>query len=195
MTKTPDHEVTRLLHEWASGNEAVLSPLMDLVYPELRRLAARHLQSERSGHTLQPTELVHEAYLRLAQQPDKVWNDRTHFFAVAARIVRNILVDHARARLTAKRGSGSLTIALADEVAQVAPPEVDLLDLESALRRLEQMNQQQSRVVELRYFGGLSIEETAEVLRISVSSVKRDWIVAKTWIRRQMLGEGSGDGE
>jgi len=193
MTKTPDHEVTRLLHEWASGNEAVLSPLMDLVYPELRRLAARHLQSERSGHT--PTELVHEAYLRLAQQPDKVWNDRTHFFAVAARIVRNILVDHARARLTAKRGSGSLTIALADEVAQVAPPEVDLLDLESALRRLEQMNQQQSRVVELRYFGGLSIEETAEVLRISVSSVKRDWIVAKTWIRRQMLGEGSADGE
>ena len=195
MTNTPDHEVTRLLHEWAGGNEAVLSPLMDLVYPELRRLAARHLQSERSGHTLQPTELVHEAYLRLAQQPDKVWNDRTHFFAVAARIVRNILVDHARARLTAKRGSGSLTIALADEVAQVAPPEVDLLDLESALRRLEQMNQQQSRVVELRYFGGLSIEETAEVLRISVSSVKRDWIVAKTWIRRQMLGEGSGDGE
>lgn len=195
MTKTPDHEVTRLLHEWASGNEAVLSPLMDLVYPELRRLAARHLRSERSGHTLQPTELVHEAYLRLAQQPDKVWNDRTHFFAVAARIVRNILVDHARARLTAKRGSGSLTIALADEVAQVAPPEVDLLDLESALRRLEQMNQQQSRVVELRYFGGLSIEETAEVLRISVSSVKRDWIVAKTWIRRQMLGEGSADGE
>jgi RNA polymerase sigma factor (TIGR02999 family) len=195
MTKTPDHEVTRLLHEWAGGNEAVLSPLMELVYPEMRRLAAHHLRSERSGHTLQPTELVHEAYLRLAHQPEKVWNDRTHFFAVAARIVRHILVDHARARLTTKRGSGSLTIALADSAAQVAPPEVDLLDLESALRHLEQLNQQQSRVVELRYFGGLSIEETAEVLRISVSSVKRDWIVAKTWIRRQMLGEGSGDGK
>jgi RNA polymerase sigma factor (TIGR02999 family) len=194
MTKTPDHEVTRLLHEWAGGNEAVLPSLMELVYPELRRLAAHYLRSERSGHTLQPTELVHEAYLRLAQQPDKVWNDRTHFFAVSARIVRNILVDHARARLTGKRGSGSLTIALADGMAQVAPPEVDLLDLESALRQLEQMSPIQSRVVELRYFGGLSIEETAEVLRVSVSTVKRDWIVAKTWIRRRMLGKASSDG-
>jgi RNA polymerase sigma factor (TIGR02999 family) len=194
MTKAPDHEVTRLLHEWASGNEAVLSPLMELVYPELRRLAAHYLRSERPGHTLQPTELVHEAYLRLAQQPDKVWNDRTHFFAVSARIVRNILVDHARARLTGKRGSGSLTISLGHGDAQVAPPEVDLLDLEAALRQLEKVSPVQSRVVELRYFGGLSIEETAEVLRVSTSTVKRDWIIAKTWIRREMLGEDSRDG-
>jgi RNA polymerase sigma factor (TIGR02999 family) len=194
MTNTTDHEVTRLLHEWASGNQAVLSALMELVYPELRRLAARHLRSERSGHTLQPTELVHEAYLRLAQQSDKAWNDRAHFFAVSARIVRNILVDHARARLSGKRGSGALTITLADGLARVAPPEVDLLDLETALRQLEQVSPVQSRVVELRYFGGLSIEETADVLGVSVSTVKRDWIVAKTWIRRQLVGEGGGDG-
>jgi len=188
MPEPHDHEVTRLLHEWAGGSRQAVTRLMELVYPELRRIAARHLRGERRGHTLQPTALVHEAYLRLARQPDQNWQDRAHFFAVAARIVRRVLVDHARARRTVKRGEGRVTITLSDASASVKPPEVDLLDLDTALTALEQLDAQQSRVVELRYFAGLSVEETAAVLSVSESSVKRDWVVAKTWLRRQMLG-------
>jgi RNA polymerase sigma factor (TIGR02999 family) len=184
------HEVTRLLQDWASGDQLALTRLMDLVYPELRRIAARHLRGERPGHTLQPTALVNEAYLRLADQPGKEWQGRAHFFAVAARVVRAVLVDHARARNTAKRGAGALTIVLFDAAAQVAAPAVDLLDLDAALRALEHLDPQQSRLVELRYFAGLSIDESAEVLGVSPSSVKRNWLVAKTWIRRQLQGEG-----
>ena len=183
------HDVTRLLHEWAGGSEQALGQLVDLVYPELHRIAARHLRRERPGHTLQPTALVNEAFLRLAQRPGKRWNDRTHFFAVAARIVRNVLVDHARAREASKRGSGAFTVLLTDAIAQVPAPEVNLLDLDTALRELEQLDPQHSRIVELRYFAGLSIEETAAVVGVSESSVKRDWVLAKTWIRRRMEGE------
>ncbi len=189
MPEAHDHKVTRLLHDWAGGDEQALTRLMELVYPELHRIAAQHLRRERQGHTLQPTALVNEAYLRLARRPDKQWQDRSHFFAVAARIVRAILVDHARARQTVKRGSGALTVVLSDSAAQVPAPEVDLLDLDAALHALEQLDPQQGRIVELRYFAGLSIEETAGVLGISASSVKRDWVVAKTWIRRRVLGE------
>jgi RNA polymerase sigma factor (TIGR02999 family) len=183
-----DHDVTRLLHEWAGGDEQALARLIDLVYPELRRIAAQYLRRERQGHTLQPTALVNEAFLRLAQRPDKQWNDRTHFFAVAARIVRNVLVDHARAREASKRGSGAFTVVLTDAVAQMPAPEVNLLDLDTALKELEQLDPQHSRIVELRYFAGLSIEETAAVVGVSESSVKRDWVLAKTWIRRRMEG-------
>ena len=183
-----NHDVTRLLHEWAGGDEQALARLIDLVYPELRRIAAQYLRRERQGHTLQPTALVNEAFLRLAQRPDKQWNDRTHFFAVAARIVRNVLVDHARAREASKRGSGAFTVVLTDAVAQVPAPEVNLLDLDTALKELEQLDPQHSRIVELRYFAGLSIEETAAVVGVSESSVKRDWVLAKTWIRRRMEG-------
>jgi RNA polymerase sigma factor (TIGR02999 family) len=192
MPEAPDHEVTRLLHEWASGNEQAITRLMELVYPELRRIAARHLRGERRDHTLQPTALVHEAYLRLARQANQAWQDRTHFFAVAARIVRHVLVDHARARQTVKRGKGNIAITLADSAASVKPLEVDLLDLDAALTALERLDATQSQVVELRYFAGLSIEETAGVLRVSESSVKRDWVIAKTWLRRHMLGKGAG---
>lgn len=185
----PDHEVTRLLHEWADGDQRAQTRLWELVYPELHRIAAHHLHGERRNHILQPTALVNEAYLRLAKHPNQHWHDRIHFFAVAARIVRRILVDHARARLTTKRGAGAMTVALSVSDARVAPMEVDLLDLDAALGALEQLDAQQSRLVELRYFGGLSIEETADVLRVSASSVKRDWLIAKTWLRRQMLGE------
>jgi RNA polymerase sigma factor (TIGR02999 family) len=194
MADTSDHEVTRLLQEWSGGNEAALPPLIELVYPELRRLAAYFLRSERPDHTLQPTALVHEAYLRLAHRPDKSWSGRTHFFAVAAHVIRGILVDHARARRAAKRNADAFTIVVGDDAARVEPREVDLLDLNSALNELEQLDERQSRIVELRYFGGLSIEETARVMRISESSVKRDWILAKTWIRRRMLGEAGRDG-
>lgn len=183
-------DLTRLLRDWSRGQSEALTRLVELVYPELRRIAAQHLSRERPGHTLQPTALVNEAYLRLAQQgPGKQWTDRTHFFAVAARVVRAVLVDHARARRAAKRGAGALAITLTDVSVQVPAPPVDLLDLDAALEALERLDIQQSRIVELRHFAGLSIEETAGVLGISPATVKRDWVVAKTWIRRHMNGE------
>jgi RNA polymerase sigma factor (TIGR02999 family) len=187
MPAVPPTDVTRLLHEWASGDRQALPALMEAVYPELHRIAARHLSRERRGHTLQPTALVSEAYLRLAKQPaGKQWQDRSHFFAVAARVVRAVLVDHARARIAAKRGGGAICIELSEAMAPVPAPPVDLIDLNAALTALEAIDPQQSQVVELRYFGGLSINETAEVLAVSPSSVDRDWLLAKTWIRRHM---------
>ncbi len=183
-------DLTRLLRDWTSGQPEALTSLIEVVYPELRRIAAQHLSRERQGHTLQPTALVNEAYLRLAQQgPGKQWTDRTHFFAVTARIVRAVLVDHARARLAAKRGAGAIEVELSEADGRVPAPPVDLLDLDAALQALEQLDAQQSRIVELRHFAGLSIEETAGVLDISPATVKRDWLVAKTWIRRHMNGE------
>ena len=190
MSSPPSSELTRLLHEWSNGRSDALPRLMELVYPELHRIAARHLSRERVGHTLQPTALVSEAYMRLAQQePGKLWNDRTHFFAVAARVVRAVLVDHARARGAVKRGDGAVAVELEDAHASVPALPVDLLDLDAALVELEQMNAEQSRIVELRYFAGLSIDETAAALGISPSSVKRGWLAAKTWIRRRLSGD------
>ena len=182
-------DLTRLLREWASGEPQAFTRLVELVYPELRRIAAQHLSRERQGHTLQPTALVNEAYLRLAQTPGKQWTDRTHFFAVAARVVRAVLVDHARARRAAKRGGGAISVELWEAAGQVPAPPVDLLDLDAALEALERLDAQQSRIVELRHFAGLSIEETAGVLGVSPATVKRDWVVAKTWIRRHMTPE------
>lgn len=184
------HDLTQLLQEWSNGRADALPRLMELVYPELHRIAARHLSRERPGHTLQPTALVSEAYMRLAQgQPGKQWNDRTHFFAVAARVVRAVLVDHARARAAVKRGDGAVGVELADVHLSVGARPVDLLDLDRALVELEAMDAEQSRIVELRYFAGLSIEETAEALGTSPSTVKRGWLAAKTWIRRRLEGD------
>ena len=186
-------ELTRLLHDWSNGHPQALPRLMEMVYPELHQIAARYLSRERQGHTLQPTALVNEAYLRLAQQtPGKAWTDRTHFFAVSARIVRAVLVDHARARCADKRGAGAQMVELNEGALAVSPaPLVDLLDLDSALTALERLDAQQSRIVELRHFAGLSIEDTAAVLNVSESTVKRDWVAAKTWIRRHMGGSVS----
>jgi len=185
-------EITRLLHDWSGGNAAALPRLVELVYPELRRIAARHLSRERPDHTLQPTALVNEAYLRLAQQhPGKTWEDRTHFFAVAAHVVRAVLVDHARARNAVKRGSGAVGVELTDASAAVAAAPVDLLDLDAALRSLEELDAQHARIVELRYFAGLSIDETAQALGVSPMTVKRGWLAAKTYIRRHLDGDGS----
>ena len=185
-------EITRLLHDWSGGNAAALPRLVELVYPELRRIAARHLSRERPDHTLQPTALVNEAYLRLAQQhPGKTWEDRTHFFAVAAHVVRAVLVDHARARNAVKRGSGAVGVALTEGSAAVAAAPVDLLDLDAALRSLEELDAQHARIVELRYFAGLSIDETAQALGVSPMTVKRGWLAAKTYIRRHLDGDGS----
>jgi RNA polymerase sigma factor (TIGR02999 family) len=191
MNNATGVELTRLLHEWSNGQPQALPRLMEIVYPELHRIAAHYLSRERQGHTLQPTALVSEAYLRLAQHaPGKQWTDRTHFFAVSARIVRAVLVDHARARHSVKRGADAQAIEFSEDAAVEAPaPLVDLLDLDAALTALEQRDAQQSRIVELRHFAGLSIEETAGVLNVSPSTVKRDWVIAKTWIRRHMGGQ------
>jgi RNA polymerase sigma factor (TIGR02999 family) len=185
-------DITRLLQSWSKGDISALSHLVELVYPELRRIAAGHLRNERPGHTLQPTALVNEAYVRLAeQQPGKHWQDRTHFFAVAAHVVRAVLVDHARARRAAKRGSGAVTVELTAANAGQAGPPVDVLDLDAALQALEALDAEQGRIVEMRYFAGLSIDETAEALGTSASSVKRGWLAAKTYIRRHLDGEGA----
>ena len=192
MSDPAGDEITRLLQDWSGGSAAALSRLVELVYPELRRIAARHLSRERPDHTLQPTALVNEAYLRLAQQhPGKTWEDRTHFFAVAAHVVRAVLVDHARARNAVKRGSGAVGVALTEGSAAVAAAPVDLLDLDAALRSLEALDAQHARIVELRYFAGLSIDETAQALGISPMTVKRGWLAAKTYIRRHLDGDGS----
>lgn len=161
-----------------------------MVYPELRRIAARHLRSERPEHTLQPTALVNEAYLRLAQQqPGTQWEDRRHFFAVAAHVVRAVLVDHARKRRAVKRGSGVVAVELTLGNASAARNPIDVLDLDAALRALETLDAEHVRIVELRYFAGLSIDETAATLGASASTVKRGWLAAKTFIRRHLDGE------
>ena len=187
MSSPHEQDITQLLREWSSGDTEALPRLVSLVYPELRRIAERHLRGERPDHTLQPTALVHEAYLRFAQQqPGKTWTDRTHFFAVAARVVRAVLVDHARARGAVKRGDGAVGVELEEGHQTVDAPAVDILDLNAALEALEAMQPEHCRIVELRYFAGLSIEETAAALQLSPSSVKRGWLVAKTWIRQQL---------
>lgn len=183
-------DVTRLLLDWSNGDKAALDELMPAVYDELRHLAAHYLNRERSNHTLQPTALVHEAYLKLVDESRVDWQNRAHFFAAAARMMRHILVDHARAHNAAKRGGGNLKVTLNEAVAAFATPDLDLLALDDALNELSELDPQQSRVVELRYFGGLSIEDTAAVLGISPATVKRDWMTAKAWLRRCLKNHG-----
>jgi len=162
---------------------------MPLVYDELRRLASHYLRQERSDHTLQSTALVHEAYLRLAGQNPPEWQNRAHFFGIAARIMRQILVEHARGRGAAKRGGGACRLTLDAAVAFSESRDVDLVELDKALTGLAELDEQQSRIVELRFFGGLTIEDTSEVLGISPATVKRDWVTARAWLYRAMTGE------
>ena len=185
MTAPDPHEVTRILQEWNSGGDAH-ARLMPLVYDELRRLAASYLRRERSDHTLQPTALVHEAYLRLVDQRRIEWRGRAHFYGVAAQVMRRILIDHARARAAEKRAGGGRRLSL-DEAA-LLPEEraADLLALDEALKLLTEKDERKGRVVELRFFGGLSVEETAEVLGVHRATVERDWVVAKAWLYREM---------
>ncbi len=179
--------VTAMLAEWSeSGNREALDRLMPIVYDELRRQAARYLKHERQGHTLQTTALVHEAYVRLIDQAGVRWQNRAHFFGIAAEMMRRILVDHARRRRAAKRGGDSLKVTLDEAINASAEPNLDLIAVDGALTKLASLDQQQARVVELRFFGGLSVDETAEVLGISERTVKRDWSVAKAWIRREL---------
>ncbi|HEX8984696.1 MAG TPA: sigma-70 family RNA polymerase sigma factor [Bryobacteraceae bacterium] len=187
-------EVTRLLVSWSGGDEAALNQLTPLVYDELRRLAGRYLRNERPDHTLQSTDLVHEAYLRLVDQQNVQWQSRAHFFGIAAQMIRRILVDHARRRQAAKRGAGPVKLTLDEAVAASEPRDFDLVALDEALENLAKLDPQQSRVVELRFFAGLSIEETAEVLKISSATVKRDWITAKAWLFRDLSRKAGAGG-
>lgn len=179
--------VTQMLRQWSEGDQAILDKLMPLVYEELRRMAARSLRKERQGHTLQTTALIHEAYLKLIDQRDAKWQNRAHFFAIAAQAMRRILVDHARERHREKRGGGAENLPI-DEAAFVASKEksVDLIALDEALTRLAKFDERQAKVVELRYFSGLDIDETAEVLGISNATVRRDWNIAKAWLRQEI---------
>jgi RNA polymerase sigma factor (TIGR02999 family) len=187
-------DITRLLHEWRSGSAEALERLIPLVYGELHALASRYLSHERRDHTLQTTALVHEAYVKLAGQRAVDWQNRAHFFGIAAQLMRRILVDHARRDRRVKRGAGAAHVSLEDMDPPSAPAPVDAADayaLDRALSRLEAIDPQQGRVVELRYFGGMTIEEAAEVLGVSPATVKRDWSVARAWLYRELAAEPS----
>jgi RNA polymerase sigma-70 factor (ECF subfamily) len=188
-TGPPRGEITRLLQAWGRGNEAAREAVMGLVYERLRRRAASYLRRERSGHTLRPTDLVHETYLRLCSQ-NAGWRNREQFFGVASGLMRRILVDHARARAAAKRGRG-LRVCLSDDLATEQPAEPDLLDLDRALDALAALDDRQARLVELRYFGGLSIEEASRVLDVSIATANREWVTAKAWLYRRLTEPGA----
>ena len=185
--KPPSCDVTALLRAWGEGDRGALDALMPLVYAELRRQAERYMRAEAQGHTLQATALVHEAYLRMVDQPRVEWQHRAHFFALAANAMRRILVDRARARRAAKRGGAERALTLSDAEA-VANEEsnVDVLVLHEALTRLAELDPRQARVVELRYFGGLSIPEAAEALGVAHATVERDWRNARLWLRHEL---------
>lgn len=187
MTSGSTHVVTDLLHAWASGEKAALDELLPLVYEELHRQAKRYMRAQPAGHTLQTTALVNEAYLRLVGQTHVDWQCRAHFFGAAAKAMRSILVDHARARSAAKRGGSARAITL-DDASGIAGPQasVDVLALDEALGRLAELDSRKCQVVELRYFGGLGIDEAAAVLRISPATVKREWTTARAWLRREL---------
>jgi len=178
--------VTDLLVAWGRGDESALERLMPIVHQELRRVARRQMAGERDGHTLQTSALVNEAYLRLVDLSRVQWQDRAHFFAMSARLMRRILVDHARSRASLKRGGGAWRVSLDEAAAVSGGPSSDLVALDDALHALAEVDERKSRVVELRFFGGLSVEESAEALRVSPETVQRDWKLAKVWLLREL---------
>jgi len=182
------HEITQLLAEWSDGNQTALDKLYPLVYDELHKMANRYMKRERKDHTLQTTALINEAYVRMVDQKNVHWENRAHFFAISAQIMRRILIDHARRHHYAKRGGGAQKVSL-DETAMVASdPASDMLLLDEALNRLAEMDPRRGQVVELRYFGGLNNEEIAGVLRISENTVTRDWNMARAWLYQELSG-------
>jgi RNA polymerase sigma-70 factor, ECF subfamily len=183
---TQQHNITQLLAEWRDGNQSALDELYPLVYDELHRLARRYMSRERKGHTLQTTALINEAYVRLVDQKNVQWANRSHFFAISAQIMRRILIDHARRQRYAKRGGGAQQVSL-EEVAAVIPEQGrELVRLDEALKSLAEMDPRRSQVVELRYFGGLNNEEIAGVLNVSENTVTRDWNMARAWLYQQL---------
>ncbi len=193
MDDPPQQDVTGLLRRWSEGDEDALQTLMPIVYAELRRLAGHYLRLERPDHTLQPTALVHEAFLRLVGQREVVWQNRAHFFGIAAQMMRRILVDHARRRKAAKRDAATYRIERTQpEAGGALDRDPELLALDEALTQLEALDPKQARIVELRFFGGLTVEETAEVAGISTATVKREWRTARAWLRRELDSTAAG---
>lgn len=184
--QTGPGDVTQLLFQLKTGNKSAEERLIPLVYQELRRIASARLRNESRHHSLQPTALVHEAYLRLTKLEQIDWQSRSHFFAVSATIMRRILVDHARSNLTKKRGEGGIFISLIDAMAPASQPEPEILALNEALNKLAKLDERQSKIVELRFFAGMSEEEAGEVLGVSARTVKRDWRIAKAWLYAEL---------
>ena len=191
MAHRDPSQVTQLLQRWRGGNREALDALLPLVYDELRRLAHRHLRNERAEHTLQSSALVHEAYFRLVGQDFPQWEGRTHFFAIAAQLMRQILVDYARRRRASKRGSGVYMLTLGDVDALPQRKDLDVVALNDALNSLAELDPRQSRVVELRFFAGLSLEETSEAMGIGTATVQRDWTAARAWLHREISRRSS----
>jgi len=194
MTPTP-HEVTKLLRDWGDGDKTALDKLMPLVYDELHRLARQHMRREKPGHVLQTSALVNEAYLRLIDASQVRWQNRAHFFAIAARLMRRILVDDARRRGFDKRGGHTIHVPLDEVLTLPQEQAANLLALDDALKTLASMEERQSEIVELRFFGGLSVDETAEVLKVSPRTVMLEWSFARAWLRREMSGQQQENGE
>ena len=184
MTQT--HELTQLLIDWSNGDRAALDKLMPLIDAELRRLAHRYMNRERAGHTLQTTALVNEAFLRLVNRQNLQWQNRAHFFGIAAQLMRTILVDHARSHASAKRGGGARKLELDEAMVVSQQKASEVIALDDALKQLALLDPQQSRIVELRFFGGLTVEEAAEVLQISPATIKREWSTAKAWLYHEL---------
>jgi RNA polymerase sigma factor (TIGR02999 family) len=194
MKKEPprqEHEITQLLAEWREGNQAALDELYPLVYDELHRLARRYMSRERKGHTLQTTALINEAYVRLVDQRNVQWANRSHFFAISAQIMRRILIDHARRHAYAKRGGGARQVSLEETATVVHGDLSEFLRLDEALKSLAELDPRRSQVVELKYFGGLNNDEIAGVLKISKNTVIRDWNMARAWLYRQLTGSAA----
>jgi RNA polymerase sigma factor (TIGR02999 family) len=185
VPRTAPKDITQLLMNWANGDQGALETLMPLVYQELRRLARSHMRRERPGHTLATTGLVHEAYLRLVDQKVN-WQSRAHFFGIAAQLMRRILVDHAKSHRRAKRGGGASKVSLHEHLLVAEAPDQDIVGLDEALGRLEKVDPQRGRIVELRFFGGLSNEETAEALGVSAATVQRQWAGARAWLYHEL---------
>lgn len=186
MSDNSSQQITLLLIDWSKGDEHALEQLMPLVYDELRRMAKNYMRGQPAGHTFQTTELIHEAYLKLARQDDQNWKNRAHFFGVAAKAMRHILVDYARSKHRIKRGGQQERVSLVDDMAVTSGQSEEIVALDDALNRLAEMDERKSRVVEMKFFGGLKIEEIAEVLKISPETVKRDWSFSKTWLLREL---------
>jgi RNA polymerase sigma factor (TIGR02999 family) len=180
------HEVTELLTAWSGGDKAALDKLMPLIHQELRRIAHHYMSRERPGHTLQTTALVNEAYLKLVNREGVHWQNRAHFFAIASQLMRHILVDHARSHAYAKRGGGTQTISLDEAMVVSQERAAEVVALDDVLKQLAEIDPQQSRIVELRFFGGLTIEETAVVLSLSPATIKREWTSAKAWLYHEL---------
>ena len=190
MIDAASQQITLLLVDWSRGNEFALEQLMPLVYDELRRMARRYMRGQPSGHTFQTTELIHEAYLKLAKQDAQNWQNRAHFFGVAAQAMRHILVDYARSKHSRKRGGLAEKITLEENLVASANRSEEIVALDEALKRLAILDERKSRVVEMKYFGGSTTEEIAEVLKTSPETVKRDWKFARTWLLREITNTG-----